>query len=200
MEDMNPGLHLITDAAEARACFEALVDAFDKVALVKMPHTVRSHSGRISAETFFFRKQNLWAMPTDGSHLSNSRNRYWNAFGVGGSPRSASTSIAVEINHPHMGMSTVSGRFFGSAGRYYIGHTGRIGGGLKGSDISAIERLTGKLRGAVKVDGAPQELAFLTEIEPTDVFITRLGHFVHGMSAARERLKSTSGHSLEPAT
>lgn len=198
MNDKSGAVHLITNAAEARACFKALVEAFDEIALVKAPHTVRFHSGSITAETYFFQRQNIWAMPTDGSQLTNSKNRYWNSFGVGGAPRSASTSIAVEINHPHEGRSTVSGRFLVSRDRFFIGHTGRIGGGLKGSDISAIERITGKSRGIVEIDGSLHSLAFLTEIEPTEVFITRLGQFVCGMHIARERLKAAKEQTLEP--
>ena len=105
----------------------------------------------------------------------------------------------MEINHPHEGKSTVSGRFFRSQDRFFIGHTGRIGGGLKGSDISAIERLTGKPRGAIAIGGTLEKLAFLTEIEPAEVFVTRLGQFVHGMCARRERLKAESEQTLASA-
>lgn len=129
-------------------------------------------------------------MPTDGSQLSETKNRYWNCFGLGGTPESASSSIAVEINHPHRGKSTVSGRFLVSNDRYYLGHTGRIGGGLKGSDAFAIERITGRPRPSVEIDGRPERLAFLCPVEVSEAFIERLAQFVRGMGAAREQLKS----------
>ena len=101
-------LRLITDAVEARACFNALVESFAELADAVAPHKATFRPGSITATTYFFRRHGIWAMPTDGSQLSNSKNRYWNSFGLGGSPESASANIAIEINHPHSGKSNVS--------------------------------------------------------------------------------------------
>jgi hypothetical protein len=185
-------LRLITEPSEARACFDALVEVFSELAEVAAPHKAQFRPGSITAMTYFFPRQGIWAMLTDGSQLSKSKNRYWNSFGLGGSPKSASTPIAIEINHPHAGRSNVSGRFLVSRSRFFIGHTGRIGGGLKGSDSSAIERLTGRPRTPVEIDGHLQKLALLSAIEPSEKFAERLGQFVRGMSSAREQLKSIS--------
>lgn len=192
MTNAGHAFRLITDASEARACFDRLVETFAELADEGAPHTVQFRPGSVTAMTYFFRRHGIWAMPTDGSKLSKSKNRYWNCFGLGGTPRSASSHIAVEINHPHAGQSHVSGRFLVSGGRFFLGHTGRIGGGLKGSDASAIERLTGRPRSTVEVDGRSQQLAFLCRVEPTNAFVERLGQFVRGMSAAREQLKARS--------
>jgi hypothetical protein len=183
-------LRLITDASEARACFNSLVESFAELADAVVPHKAVFRPGSITATTYFFRRHGIWAMPTDGSQLSESKNRFWNSFGLGGSPNSASPKIAVAINHPHSGRSNVSGRFLVAQSRYFIGHTGRIGGGIKNSDASAIERITGRSRTLVEIDGRLQRLAFLSPIEPSAAFIERLALFVRGMSDARERLKA----------
>ena len=190
MTSQPAALRLITDAVEARACFNSLVESFAELADAVAPHKATFRPGSITARTYFFRRHGIWAMPTDGSQLSKSKNRYWNSFGLGGSPNSASTHIAVEINHPHSGKSNVSGRFLAAQRRYFIGHTGRIGGGIKNSDASAIERITGRPRIPVEIDGRRQQLAFLSPVEPSEAFIERLAPYVRGMSDARERLKA----------
>ena len=183
---------LITDASEARACFEAMVRALADVADETAQHRASFRPGSITSMTYFFRRYGIWAMPTDGSQLSKAKNRYWNSFGLGGTPYGASNHIAIEINHPHEGKSSVSGRFLKAGNHFYIGHTGRIGGGLKNSDAAAIERITGRPRQIVEIDGRPQPLAFLTSTERSEAFVERLAEFVHGMHDVRRQLTAAS--------
>ncbi len=60
-------------------------------------------------------------------------NRYWCVFGVSDSMRESSLNIACEINFPHEGTNRrVAGAFFSDGENVYIGHSGKVGGGMKG--------------------------------------------------------------------
>jgi hypothetical protein len=70
--------------------------------------------------------------------FADSGNRYWNAMGIGNPFKDGST-IIVEINPPKEGISLrVSGAFVeDSAGKIYLVHRGRVGGGRKGIGMNA---------------------------------------------------------------
>ena len=63
-----------------------------------------------------------------------SRNRFWNAFGIGNLFESGSSSIVVEINFPFEGIDRRIGGVFmqDTNGRVYLGHRGGVGGGRPG--------------------------------------------------------------------
>lgn len=183
---------LITDASEARTCFEVLVKALADLADEIAPHRASFRPGSIIATTYFFRRDGIWAMPTDGSQLSKSKNKYWNSFGLGGTLESATHRISVEINHPHVGKRRVEGRFLVRGDQFFIGHTGRIGGGIRGADASAIERLLGRRRINLEIDGRPQQLALIAPIEPSEALIATLATFVREMEALREHVKTAN--------
>lgn len=183
---------LITDASQARKCFEALVKAFTDLADEIAPHRASYRPGSITATTYFFRREAIWGMQTDGSQPSEAKNRYCNLFGLGDTPRSASHHISVEVNHPHVGKGSVQGRFLTFGDQLFIGHTGKIGGGIRGADGSAIERLLGRRRINVEIDGRPQQLALIAPIESSEAFITTLATFVREMEALREQVKAAN--------
>ncbi len=60
-------------------------------------------------------------------------NRYWCAFGVSEELKEDSLSIACEINFPYEGTNRrVAGAFFSDGENVFVGHSGKVGGGMKG--------------------------------------------------------------------
>ena len=62
------------------------------------------------------------------------RRRFWNCFGLGNPANQHTLQIVVEINPPHEGEDQrVAGLFAcDEANRFYIAHTGKVGGGRPG--------------------------------------------------------------------
>jgi hypothetical protein len=67
--------------------------------------------------------------------------RYWNAFGIGKPEGGAATAITCEINFPLCGIDRRTGGAFAQdrAGRIFVVHRGKLGGGRKGIGKSLFE-------------------------------------------------------------
>lgn len=67
--------------------------------------------------------------------------RYWNGFGVGRPEGGSSIAIACEINFPLFGIDRRTGGAFAQdrAGRVFVVHRGKLGGGRKGIGKSLFE-------------------------------------------------------------
>jgi hypothetical protein len=145
------------------------------------------------AKTLFFEAAGIWAMLTDGLQ-TKAKNRYWNCFGIGGDQHAASTRISVEINHPHDGIDRrIAGRFLRSeAGRYAIGHTGRLGGGKEGITKDAFRSFAGIDGIVVEIDGRNENLALLCFLDEGQKLVDDLSRFVHSAQAFRDHLMTAN--------
>ena len=110
--------------AKAQTVFE---ERIREAASRSGPITVGYQGGGEEVMAHFVSSLKFWVA------FADSGNRYWNALGIGNPFKDGST-IIVEINPPKTGINRrVSGAFIkDSAGKVYLAHRGRIGGGRKG--------------------------------------------------------------------
>jgi hypothetical protein len=177
-------ISLITSKSEARACFDTLVAVCGATADRVAAHKASFRTGSTTRPTYFFRQQDFWIMPTDGSDLSIHQNRYWNCFGLGGDPEQAPTRIAIEINHPHEGRDRrITGRFLRSGSDFLLGHTGRIGGGKVGVSEAFRGSVASQEFQQATVDG--ETIFVVAQLRSGKGFADDVGRFVRAMADAR---------------
>jgi len=132
-EDM---LRILEDESTIRRCqqqFMRRLKAYaDDRIRVRIGHLGESFEGKV----FCARNLGVWFIPRkqDG-------NRYWNAFGVGRPSKDAHVFSTCEINFPLQGLDRRIGGAFArdEAGRIFVVHRGKIGGGKKGIGKSLFE-------------------------------------------------------------
>jgi len=129
-------LRILEDESTIRRCqqvFMRRLKAFaDDRIRVRIGHMGESFEGKV----FCAGSLGIWFIPRkqDG-------NRYWNAFGVGRPSKDAHVFSTCEINFPLQGLDRRIGGAFArdEAGRIYVVHRGKIGGGKKGIGKSLFE-------------------------------------------------------------
>ncbi len=129
-------LRILEDESTIRRCqqqFMRRLKAFaDDRVQVRIGHMGESFQGKVFCAT----NLGIWFIPRkqDG-------NRYWNAFGVGRPLRDTHVFSTCEINFPLRGLDRRIGGAFArdEAGRIFVVHRGKIGGGKKGIGKSLFE-------------------------------------------------------------
>ncbi|HOD35554.1 MAG TPA: hypothetical protein PLR20_07240 [Syntrophales bacterium] len=129
-------LRILEDESTIRRCqqqFMRRLKAFaDDRVQVRIGHMGESFGGKVFCATSL----GFWFIPRkqDG-------NRYWNAFGVGRPSRDTHVFSTCEINFPLRGLDRRIGGAFArdEAGRTFVVHRGKIGGGKKGIGKSLFE-------------------------------------------------------------
>ncbi|HEX9745181.1 MAG TPA: hypothetical protein VGB30_07115, partial [bacterium] len=114
---------------EIREAFEAFRDTiYEAGNPVKMK--IGWPGGHLEATDVYWNSENgVWAYFDEDL----AKNRYWCAFGVSEAMKDSYLSIACEINFPYEGVTRrVAGAFFTDGDNVYVGHSGKVGGGLKG--------------------------------------------------------------------
>jgi TIR domain len=122
-------LRLILTAAEAKKAFIAFKSAIEARG-EKIFCRIGFPGGNFETNVFYFAKDDFWCLPTQGERAWG---RYWIAFGKG-RPTQPSNNIIVEVNPPHSGENGRVGGVFlkDDGGQFFLGHTGKIGGGRPG--------------------------------------------------------------------
>jgi hypothetical protein len=93
-------------------------------------------SGKMEADTYWIEHLDLWCA------FEHAGNRYWNALGLGNPFEVTTPPPGVEINPPISGIDRrIAGGFVADeAGRLYLIHRGKVGGGRKGVGKNAFLR------------------------------------------------------------
>ncbi len=181
-------LRILEDESTIRRCQQQFVRRLrpytDDRVRVRIGHLGESFEGRVSCAGtlgiwFISRKQ--------------AGNRYWNAFGVGRPARDAHVFSTCEINFPLKGLDRRIGGAFArdGAGRTFVVHRGKIGGGKKGIGKSLFE---GQYRGVwVPVqDGEAQTVVVLIGHLGSPRFARQVSQFVRKV----DRIKGVGSRRL----
>lgn len=138
-------LVLLTGRRESLEAWEQFRGAFCAGASVVRGCNVGWQGGGIRTDVHWHRGIRIWGVFRDTP--PRERARFWNCFGVSEPRPGAALDIAVEVNPPHVGENRlVAGAFLrDEANRFYIGHSGRIGGGRPGIGLTAFRKESGHL-------------------------------------------------------
>jgi hypothetical protein len=181
-------LKVITDEAAIKRCQRKFVSSFKYLTAdtipVKLGHPGASEKAKVAwAESlgiwFFSRK-------IVGS-------RYWNGFGIGRPEGGTAIAITCEINFPLCGVDRRTGGAFAQdrAGRLFVVHRGKLGGGRKGIGKSLFEN---HYRGAWEVidDGGEETLVAVIGILQSPRFARQIAEFVRKIARIKETAAARS--------
>ncbi len=131
-----PGsLVLISDGHEILRAFEAFKAAFAVGAAVYRNHFVGWQGGSVRVDVYWHESMGIGGgFERQPPHEKKGARRFWNCFGVADPSKDSMLSITVEINPPHHGEDRRTAGVFlrDEAGRYHVGHSGKVGGGRPG--------------------------------------------------------------------
>jgi hypothetical protein len=119
--------------------------------------------------------------------------RYWNAFGVGHPESGSHISITCEINFPLCGVDRRTGGAFAgdSAGRIFVVHRGKLGGGRKGVGKGLFEN---RYRGVWEVmnDGGEETPIAIIGVLDSPRFARQIAQFVRKIARIKETAAARS--------
>jgi hypothetical protein len=119
--------------------------------------------------------------------------RYWNAFGVGRPEGGAHIPITCEINFPLCGIDRRTGGAFAEdgAGRVFVIHRGKLGGGRKGVGKGLFEN---RYRGLWEImnDGGEETPIAVIGVLNSPRFARQIAQFVHKIARIKETAAARS--------
>ena len=119
--------------------------------------------------------------------------RYWNAFGVGRPESGSHIPITCEINFPLCGIDRRTGGAFAedSAGRIFVVHRGKLGGGRKGVGKGLFED---RYRGVWEVmdDGGEETSIAIIGVLNSPRFARQIAQFVRKIALIKETAAARS--------
>ena len=119
--------------------------------------------------------------------------RYWHAFGVGRPESGSHISITCEINFPLCGIDRRTGGAFAedSAGRIFVVHRGKLGGGKKGVGKGLFEN---RYRGVWEVmdDGGEETSIAIIGVLNSPRFARQIAQFVRKIARIKETAAAPS--------
>src|SRR5512133_326471 len=119
--------------------------------------------------------------------------RYWNAFGIGRPEGGSRTAITCEINFPLCGIDRRTGGAFAEdgAGRLFVVHRGKLGGGRKGIGKGLFEN---HYRGVWEVleDGGEETTVALIGVLRSPRFARQISQFVIKIARIKETAAADS--------
>ena len=139
------GLGLLTARRDSLGAWERFREAFCAGASVVRGCNVGWQGGDIRTDVYWDERNRIWGVFR--SKPPGERARFWNCFGVFEPRPGAALDITVEVNPPHDGENRRVGGVFlrDEARRFYVGHSGRIGGGRPGIGLKAFRKRNGHL-------------------------------------------------------
>jgi TIR domain len=139
--------------------------------------------GQLKASVYHVKNADFWCYPTENKDY----HKFYIPFGRG-TPSIGINNMALQINPPHEGENKrLAGVFLTDhRGRYYIGHTGRLGGGRKGIGKAEFKEYYGPNGWLAfeRTDGTDEAIVF----GPlgTDMPLEQLSKFIRIASDFRE--------------
>jgi len=122
--------------------------------------------------------------------------RYWNAFGVGRPEGCSHISITCEINFPLCGIDRRTGGAFAEddAGRIFVVHRGKLGGGRKGVGKGLFEN---RYRGVWEImdDGGEETPVAIIGVLHSPRFVRQIAQFVRKIALIKETAAARSTQS-----
>lgn len=131
---------LIMDSDESLRAFKAFESAFTADTSVISDCSLGMATGSVPADIHWHEKTQIWGVfrKKPPRVQCGRENRFWNCFGVWKDYElrgyNKLLNIAVQINPPYQKENRRTGGvfLFDDKGRYYVGHSGKIGGGRRG--------------------------------------------------------------------
>ena len=132
-------LKLVTDCRESLRAFCLLHEAMENQG-ARITCSLGHPGGNFRASVFYVKQADFWCYPQE----NRGYHKFYIPFGRG-RPHGGDNNMAVQINPPHEGENKrLAGIFLSDhLGRYYIGHTGKLGGGRKGIGKTGFRRYYG---------------------------------------------------------
>lgn len=156
-------------------CLKTLAD---EVIPVELGHPGAS----IQAKVFWSERLGIWFF---SRKIADSR--YWNAFGMGRPDGGAHIPIACEINFPLCGIDRRTGGAFAEdgAGRVFVIHRGKLGGGRKGVGKGLFEN---RYRGAWEIvnDGGEETPIAVIGVLDSPRLARQIAQFVRKIARIKE--------------
>lgn len=119
--------------------------------------------------------------------------RYWNGFGIGRPEGGGNVAITCEINFPLYGIDRRTGGAFAQdgAGRVFVVHRGKLGGGRKGIGKSLFEN---HYRGVWKImdDDGEETMVAVIGVLQSPRFARQIAQFVYKIARIKEAAATPS--------
>jgi hypothetical protein len=192
----------IVDRNESEIAFQMLKESLQKGAKEFRDHPIGWQGGSRRHTAYWLPKLDIWAVleASPPGIKKGPRHRFWNCFGLGNPAKQKMLTITVEINPPHEGQDRrVAGLFVRDmAGRIYIGHTGRVGGGRAGIGQNAFRKYLGDDRwDEIQIRRGTKAAVVLGPIDAPD-FADQIAKFIHDVADFKEGISSTSSKTRHP--
>jgi hypothetical protein len=160
-------ISVITDREESLRAFQSFESAFAAGADLFRNHYVGWQGGSVQVDVHWHRPAGIWGVfqkqpPDQGKGAA----RFWNCFGIADPGKDTMLSITVEMNPPHEGEDRRTAGVFlrDEAGRLYVGHSGKVGGGRPGIGQQAFREFSPQL--AWKEIGTPKGIREIVVFGP----------------------------------
>lgn len=181
-------LKVVTDEAAIKRCQRQFVRSFKPVTAetisVKLGHPGASEKAKVA----WSESLGIWLF---SRKIAGSR--YWNGFGIGRPEGGGAIAITCEINFPLCGVDRRTGGAFAQdrAGRLFVIHRGKLGGGRKGIGKSLFEN---HYRGAWEVmdDGGEETPVAVIGILQSPRFARQIAEFVRKIARIKETAAARS--------
>lgn len=129
-------LKVITDEAAIKRCQRQFARSFKAVTAATIPVKLGHPGASEKAKVAWSESLGIWFF---SRKIAGSR--YWNGFGIGRPEAGGAIAVTCEINFPLCGIDRRTGGAFAQdrAGRLFVVHRGKLGGGRKGIGKSLFE-------------------------------------------------------------
>jgi hypothetical protein len=181
-------LKVITDEAAIKRCQRQFVRSFKPVTVDTIPVKLGHPGASEKAKVAWSESLGIWFF---SRKIAGSR--YWNGFGIGRPEGGTAIAITCEINFPLCGVDRRTGGAFAQdrAGRLFVVHRGKLGGGRKGIGKSLFEN---HYRGAWEVmdDGGEETPIAVIGILQSPRFTRQIAEFVRKIARIKETAAARS--------
>jgi hypothetical protein len=181
-------LKVITDEAAIKRYQRQFVRSFKPVTADTIPVKLGHPGASEKAKIAWSESLGIWSF---SRKLPGSR--YWNGFGIGRPEGGAAIAITCEINFPLCGVDRRTGGAFAQdhAGRIFVVHRGKLGGGRKGIGKSLFES---HYHGAWEVmdDGGEETSVAVIGILQSPRFARQIAEFVRKIARIKETAAARS--------
>ena len=181
-------LKVIIDEAAIKRCQRQFVRSFKPVMAATIPVKLGHPGASEKAKVAWSESLGIWSF---SRKIAGSR--YWNGFGIGRPEGGAAIAITCEINFPLCGVDRRTGGAFAQdrAGRLFVVHRGKLGGGRKGIGKSLFEN---HYRGVWEVmdDGGEETPVAVIGILQSPRFARQIAEFVRKIARIKETAAARS--------
>lgn len=184
-------LTLVTNRDDAERAFAIFEQTINRTGVLIENRILGYRGGSAELPVYWMKDHKFWCYPGWGTQP----HRCWIAFGIE-NPDQRYLTITLEMNPPHEGENRRTGGVFltDHSGKFYIGHTGKVGGGLKGIGKRAFLPFYrgGNWVSFTRKNGVDQAIVFGPLDRP--IIVGQLAHFIQEVARFKEEIRSNKDH------